>query len=66
MTFDDLRKYLDNAGSRYGYVGTFDNCNILVNTGNGLVPVESVHIQIGNNGIGCVILSDEEPTDDIG
>ena len=66
MTFDTLRQYLDGAGSRYGYGGTFDSCKLMIKTANGLVPVESARINIGTNGVGCIILSDEEPDGDLG
>ena len=64
MTFEALKQYLDDAGSRYGYVGTFDSCNLMIKTANGLVPVGSAQIHIGTNGVGSIILSDEEPNGD--
>ena len=66
MTFDALRQYLDGAGNRYGYGGTFDSCKLMIKTANGLVPVESAQIHIGTNGVGTIILSDEEPNGDLG
>lgn len=59
MTFEDLRQYVNDTGSRYGYAGTFDSCKLMIKTANGLVPVESAHIQIDGNGAGSIILSDE-------
>ncbi len=64
MTFDSLREYLDDAGNRYGYGGTFDSCKLMIKTANGLVPVESARIHINTNGFGSIILSDEEPDGD--
>lgn len=64
MTFDELKKYLDDTGSRYGYAGTFDGCKLMIKSANGLDPVESVQIHIGTDGDGSIILSDEEPNGD--
>lgn len=64
MTFETLKQYLDDTGSRYGYAGTFDSCKLMIKTANGLVPVESVQIHIGTNGVGSIILSDEETNGD--
>lgn len=66
MTFEALKQYLDGVGDRYGYAGVFDNCKIMIKTANGLVPVESAQIHIGTNGVGSIILSDEEPNGDPG
>ena len=59
MTFDDVRKYLDNTGSRYGYAGTFDGCELLVNTPAGIMPIKNVNINIDSDGIASVIFSVE-------
>ena len=64
MTFAELKQYLDDAGNRYGYAGTFDSCKLMIKTANGLVPVESARIHIGTNGVGSIILSDEESNGD--
>lgn len=64
MTFDELREYLGDAGDRYGYRGSFDSCKLMIKTANGLVPVESARIHIGTNGVGSIILSDEESNGD--
>lgn len=68
MTFNELKKYLDDAGQRYGYVGTFDDCRLLVNTRacTGLVTVESAQITIGTDGVASIVLSDEEPDGNLG
>ncbi len=66
MTFEALRQYVDGAGSRYGYCGSFDGCEIMIKTPHGLVPLESVQIQIDPNGVGSIILSDEEPDGNFG
>lgn len=66
MTFNSLREYIDDAGGSYGYRGSFDSCKLMFKTPNGLVPIESVRIQIDHNGIGSVILSDEEPDGNLG
>lgn len=59
MTFDDVRQYLDNTGSRYGYAGTFDGCEVLVNTPAGIMPIKNVNINIDSDGIASVIFSVE-------
>ena len=64
MTFDELRQYLEGAGNRYGYDSTFDSCKLMIKTANGLVPVGSAQIHIGTNGVGSIILFDEEPNGD--
>lgn len=66
MTFAELREYLDGAGDRYGYRGSFDSCKIMLTTPNGQVPVESAQIQIDANGTGSIVLSPEAPNGNIG
>ena len=68
MTFNDLREYLNDAGQRYGYVGTFDDCRLMFNTRTctGLVTVNSAQITIGPDGVAYIVLSDEEPDGDLG
>lgn len=59
MTFDDVKQYLDNAGNRYGYAGTFNGCELLVNTPAGIMPIKNVNINIDSDGIASVIFSVE-------
>jgi hypothetical protein len=68
MTFNDLKEYLNDAGQRYGYVGTFDDCRLMFNTRTctGLVTVQSAQITIGTDGFAHIVLSDEEPNGDLG
>lgn len=66
MTFNDLREYLNDAGQRYGYVGSFDSCKLMIKTANGPVPVENVQIQIDASGTGSIVLSPEEPDGNLG
>lgn len=60
MTFDDANQYLDNAGKRYGYAGTFNGCELLVNTPAGIMPIKNVNINIDSDGIASVIFSVED------
>ena len=60
MTFDDVRQYLDNTGSRYGYAGTFDGCELLVNTPAGIMPIKSVNININEEGVAYAIFTVED------
>ena len=66
MTFAELREYLDGAGDRYGYRGSFDSCKIMLTTPNGQVPVESAQIQIDANGTGSIVISTEAPHGNLG
>lgn len=66
MTFEELKQYLDDAGDRYGYRGSFDSCTLMFMITNGPVPVESVQIQIDASGTGSIVLSPEEPDGNIG
>lgn len=66
MTFDSLREYLNNAGSLYGYKGSFDSCKLMIMTTNGPVPVESAQIQIDASGTGSIVLSTEVPHGNLG
>ena len=66
MTFDELRQYLDGAGDRYGYRGSFDGCRNMIMAANGPAPVESAQIQIDASGTGSIVLSPEAPDGNIG
>lgn len=66
MTFDELREYLNNAGSLYGYQGSFDSCKLMIKTANGVVPVENAQIHIDEGGIGSIVLSPEGPDGNLG
>ena len=66
MTFAELREYLDGAGDRYGYRGSFDSCKIMLTTPNGQVPADHVQIQIDSSGIGSIVISPEAPHGNLG
>lgn len=60
MTFDGVRQYLENTGNRYGYAGTFDGCELMVNTPAGIMPIKNVNINIDSDGIASVIFRVED------
>lgn len=60
MTFSGLKEYMDGAGQRYGYVGVFDCCELMVNTPTGVAPIKSVNININEEGVAYAIFTVED------